>query len=147
MDLAAITVGISAVKAGFDTAKTAISIVKETIELLPNSRERQQIENALANASAKMTEGEASVAIGLGYTLCRCSYPPAVMLKVGTVPIRHLDAFSKGQALSQKPGPGGGMTGSIAVHECPRCGGTDLPGYSFERTAPPRPNNIDPAAS
>jgi hypothetical protein len=58
------------------------------------------------------------------------------MLMVGYLPIRSLSGIDKGQVLSRKPKAGGGLTGSIAVHECPRCKNTDAPGYNFERTVP-----------
>jgi hypothetical protein len=134
MDFASISAGMAAAKAGLDTIKATLGIIEEAKDLLPNSDQKNRIEMALTHASEKMAEGEAAVANALGYTLCRCQFPPTPMLMVGYLPIRHLSGIDMGQVLSQKPKAGGGMTGSIAVHECPKCKTTDAPGYNFLRT-------------
>jgi hypothetical protein len=137
MDFASVSTGIAAVKAGLDTVKTALGIIKDAKDMLPSSDQKQRIETALAQANEKMAEGEAAVANALGYTLCRCQFLPTPMLMVGHIPIRHLNGMDIGQALSQKRKAGGSMTGSIPVHECPKCKTTDAPSYpNFQRTAP-----------
>jgi hypothetical protein len=130
MDFASISAGMAAVQVGLDTAKAALGIIKDAKDMLPSSDQKQRIEAALAQANEKMAEGEAAVANALGYTLCRCQFPPTPMLLVGHIPIRHLSGVDMGQALSQKPKAGGGMTGSVPVHECPKCKTTDAPKLS-----------------
>jgi hypothetical protein len=135
MDFTSISAGMAALKAGLDTAKTALGIVKDAKDMLPSSDQKQRIETALAHANEKMAESEAGVANALGYTLCRCQFPPTPMLLVGHIPIVRLNGIDKGQALSRKSKAGGGMTGSVPVHECPRCRTTDAPNYpNFQRT-------------
>jgi hypothetical protein len=137
MDLGAISAGMSAFKAGLDTIKTALSIVKDVKDTLPSGSGKEQIGRALDQATEKMVEGEAAIAIALGYTLCRCAYPPTPMLMVGYVPIRQLRGIDRGQALSPRSPAGGSLTGAIPVHECPKCKNTDAPTYpSFQRTVP-----------
>ena len=142
MDFASISAGMAAVKAGLDTAKTALGIVRDAKDMLPSSDQKQRIETALAHASEKMAEGEAAVANALGYTLCRCQFPPTPMLLVGHIPIHHLSGIDKGQVLSQKPKAGGGMTGSVPVHECAKCKTTDAPNYpNFQRSVVAKQDN------
>ena len=134
VDFLAVSAGMSALKSGLDTVKTALGIIKDAKDLLPSGQEKNRITIALDHATEKMAEGEAAVASALGFTLCRCAFPPTPMLMVGYLPIRNLSGIDKGQVLSQKPKPGGGLTGSIAVHECPRCKNTDAPGDNFQRS-------------
>ena len=135
MDFMAVTAGMTAFKAGVETLRAAIGIVKDVRDALPSSGDKDRIGDALDEAMQKMAEGEATVASALGYTLCRCAFPPTPMLTVGHIPIRSLNGIDKGQALSRHSNTGGGMTGSIPVHECPKCKTTDAPTYpNFERT-------------
>ncbi len=121
-------------KTAFDTAKTALGIVRDVKDTLPSGNAKDRVGTALAQATEKMAEGEAAVAAALGYTLCRCQNPPTPMLMVGYLPIRHLSGIDKGHVLSQPARAGGGLTGSIPLHECPKCKNTDAPGYNFQRT-------------
>jgi hypothetical protein len=59
------------------------------------------------------------------------------MLMVGHLPIRFLSGMDKGDFLSRPARAGGGLTGSIPVHQCPKCKNTDAPNYpKFQRTVP-----------
>ncbi len=136
MNLSDVAAGLSAVKTAFDTAKTALGIVSDVRDTLPSGSAKDRVGTALEQATEKIAEGEAAVAAALGYTLCRCQNPPAPMLMVGHLPIRHLSGIDKGQVLSQSARAGGGLTGSIPVHECPKCKNTDAPGYNFQRAVP-----------
>jgi hypothetical protein len=91
---------MAALKTGLDTVKTALDIFKQAKDSLPNGEGKNQISNALNQATEKLAEGEAAVASALGFTLCRCAFPPTPMLMVGSIPIRHLSGIDRGQALS-----------------------------------------------
>ena len=135
MDFVTVTEGVIAFKSGLDTIKTAINIIKDVKDNMSNSTDKDFISNAIDQASQKMAEGEAAVAIALGYKLCRCTNPPNPMLLVGYIPIKNLNGMDKGQMLSRKTAIGGGLTGAIPVHECPKCKNTDAPTYpNFQRT-------------
>ena len=61
-------------------AKTAIDIGKEAKNLLPDGREKERIENQLASTERELAIAEATSAKELGYDLCKCTFPPQVML-------------------------------------------------------------------
>ena len=109
--------GISAVKTTFDALRTAIGLVKDTKDLLPKEK-AEAVSAALATAESSSRIAEAEVAKTLGYELCKCSFPPTIMLTVG-----------------QHNGRG---TGVGPVYECPRCGFNTAGPYMYERTAPER---------
>jgi hypothetical protein len=102
-DPATIISGISAVKSAFDAMRTAIGLVKETKDLLPNSNTTAAITAALATAESSSVLAEAEVAKALGYELCKCQFPPTPMLTVGSI--------DNPQAKLRGP-----------VFECPKCG-------------------------
>jgi hypothetical protein len=131
---------MAAVRTGLDTIKTAVGLIREAKDMLPSGEQKDKAGIALENAATKLAEGEAAVAVALGFTLCRCAFPPTPMLMVGHIPIRHLSGPDMGQVLSRKPKAGGELTGSVPVHECPKCGNTDAPSYDkFQRTVPKSP--------
>lgn len=86
-------------------------------DLLP--KEKADVVNAaLATAESSSAIAQAEVAKALGYELCKCSYPPTIMLTVG----QH---NGRGQGV----GP---------VSECPRCGFNTAGPFMYNRTAPER---------
>lgn len=137
MDISQIGADLAALKTGFETAKSGFGLLRSLWDAFPSGSEKDRAAAALEDAERKMAEAEAGVAAALGYTLCRCQFPPTPMLAVGHIPIRHLNGIDRGQVLAQHPKAGGGMTGSIPVHQCPKCKTTDAPSYpNFERTVP-----------
>lgn len=118
MDLASITAGVAAAKAGFDTLRTAIGLVKDVQGVLPAGERKEVVSRTLEEAETHVRIAEAQIAQALGFPLCTCSFPPPVMLKVGNR--RHI--LGDGQGFTQ-----------VAVHECPRCHQTDALGRSFNR--------------
>lgn len=134
MDFATINAGVAAVKSGLDVVKIALGLAKDAKDLLPSGDQKDQVGAALETATRKLAEGEAAVAASLGYKLCLCEFPPTPMLRVGHIRISQLSGMDKGPAMERN---GGGMTGSIAVHECPKCKQTDAPSYpNFARDRP-----------
>lgn len=116
-DPVTIVSGISAVKITFDALRTAIGLVKDTKELLPKEK-AEAVSAALATAESSSLIAEAEVAKALGYELCKCSFPPTIMLTVG----QH-------NGRGQGTGP---------VHGCPKCGYNTAGPYMYNRTAPER---------
>jgi hypothetical protein len=133
MDFATITAGIAAARTGLDTIKTAVGMVKEAKDMLPNGEQKDKTARALEDAALKLAEGESAVAQALGFNLCRCEFPPTPMLMVGHVRIMSLTHHDRQLAMARQV-KHGGMTGSVAVHECPKCKTTDAPSYTIERT-------------
>ena len=92
----------AAFKSTFDALRSAMGLLKDAKELLPPGDQRQQaITQALATAESSSKIAEAEIAKALGYELCKCEFPPTIMLTVG----EHLGR--------PKTGP---------VYECPKCG-------------------------
>lgn len=111
--------GISAIKTTFDTLRGAIGLLKDAKELLPKEK-ADAVNAALVTAESSSLIAQAEVAKALGYELCKCTYPPTIMLTVG----QH---NGRGQGV----GP---------VSECPRCGFNTAGPFTYERTAPERKN-------
>ena len=76
MDIVAIT---SALQLG----KEAVGFLKQVKDLLPTDSRRQEAERILEEAERSLEMAEAQVAKELGYRLCKCSWPPQIMLSKG----------------------------------------------------------------
>ena len=120
-DPATIAGGISAVKTVFDTLRSAIGLLKDTKELLPKDEKTATIDAALATVEMSSRTAEAEIAKALGYELCKCTFPPTIMLTVG----EHNGRTKLGV------GP---------VYECPRCGYNTAGPYLYKRIVPERNN-------
>jgi hypothetical protein len=107
-------------KNAVETLRSLWQLLKEVRsgEKKPTAEEEEVIEQALGEADRAAKVAEAEIAKALGYTLCRCQFPPIVMLTVG-------QRFVYGR---QDVSP---------VHECSSCGYCDAGGYAYDRIAPP----------
>ena len=115
--------GASAIKATFDSVRTAIGLVRDAEAISGhNEQQKKAIDNALATASSTATIAEMEIAKPFGYQLCRCQFPPTAMLTVGYFNRNVEDVASPGDP----------------VFECPKCGFTNAGPFTFKRTAPPR---------
>jgi hypothetical protein len=121
-DPGTIVTAVSAAKTTFDAVRSAIGLVKETKDLLPEGEKKAAITAALVTAESSSRIAEAEVAKALGYELCKCSFPPTIMLTVG----EH-----NGLVTELGIGP---------VFECPRCGYNTAGPYMYKRIAPERQN-------
>ena len=130
MDHTAITAGADAVRSGLQLLKTALDIARNARELLPEGDQKDQVGEALATAARKLMEGKTTIAHALGYSLCRCQFPPAPMLRVGHLLYRQLSGIDREVVLAQHVKAGGGLIGAVAVHVCPKCKQTDTPAYA-----------------
>jgi len=74
---------MASVKIGLSLFSEAIGLVKKTQEILPHSQEKEAIERSLNEASKAAKLAEAQIAQALGYHLCKCTFPPQVMLSNG----------------------------------------------------------------
>jgi hypothetical protein len=110
---------ISAAKIAFDAMRSAIALLKDTRDLLPKDEKTAAITEALLTAESSSRIAEAEIANALGYELCKCTFPPTIMLTVGEHNGRP------------KLGP---------VYECPRCGYNTAGPITYNRIAPEREN-------
>ena len=65
-------------------AKGALDVVRGAKDLLPDSAEKQAATVSLDQAERAFQIAEASAASELGFPLCRCTWPPQIMLRVGS---------------------------------------------------------------
>ena len=70
LDVATIATGIGALKTGIDIVKS----------LIPKGEEGEPARLQLENAERQIQIAEAQVAEGLGYTICKCTFPPNICI-------------------------------------------------------------------
>lgn len=111
----ALVKGLSAAKLGFDTIRAVLGVMKDTKDMLPEGQ-RAVVAEAIEQSTRQFDLAELEIAKALGYELCRCAFPPTIMLLAG-----HLS----GRGNPPKVGP---------VYECPKCGHNTSQPFDFERT-------------
>jgi len=117
-DLSTVAVAVAALKPTFDALRSAMGLLKDAKELLPPGDRREvAITQALAVAESSSKIAEAEVAKALGYELCKCEFPPTIMLTVG----EHVGR--------PKTGP---------VYECSKCGFNTATPFMYNRFVPER---------
>jgi hypothetical protein len=107
-------------KTGFDTFRSAVGLVRDTEKALGRDETSNKVINAaLDHAVGTAAIAEVEIAKGLGYELCKCQFPPTIMLTVGGI-----------------TGPQGQP--ARPIYECPKCGYNSSGGWSYNRIAPKR---------
>jgi hypothetical protein len=110
---------IGALKPTFDAPRSAMGLLKDAKDLLPSGDKREEaISQALITAESSAKIAEAEIAKALGYELCKCEFPPTIMLTVGRHNVR-----------SGHSGP---------VYECAKCGYNTAGPWMYDRIAPER---------
>lgn len=69
---------------GISLLGSVVSTVKSVIDILPK-REKEEASQKLLEVEEKLQIVEAQIAEGLGYELCKCTWPPQIMLHAGEV--------------------------------------------------------------
>ena len=69
---------------GISLLASVVSTVKTAVDILPK-REKEEASQRLIEVEEKLQIAEAQIAKGLGYELCRCTWPPQIMLHAGDV--------------------------------------------------------------
>ena len=128
MDLASISAGVAAAKAGFDALRSAIGLVKEIEGILPTGEQKDAVGASLAVAEQRLKIAEAQIAQGLGYPLCRCAFPPRPMLRIGYR--RPQGGMDLAMAM-QEQRYSRGAAAMFEVHQCPKCGRNDASPHPF----------------
>lgn len=112
-----IAAGAAGVKTAFQAVKDLLGVVREAKDLLPDDR-KEATEVAIVETEKQLKIAEVQIAGALGYQLCRCEFPPHIMLRVGYMTMDQPPKFHT----------------SDAVYECPKCHDTTAGGYGFQRT-------------
>jgi hypothetical protein len=113
MDMQQFMDGLAAAKTGFDILRSAVGLIRDAETVLPADK-KDAVSRALDEADKQIRLAEAQIAQALGYTLCRCAFPPTPMLVVGF----RLDARNHTD---------------VEVHECPVCKRDDAMGWAWSR--------------
>ena len=66
--------------------RDAIGLAKDANNLLNEGAQKDAVAKALSQAEHSAALAEAQIAQSLGYELCRCTFPPQIMLLVGRHP-------------------------------------------------------------
>jgi hypothetical protein len=61
-------------------AKTALDIIKGVRSELPKGPEAERAQQQIEKAESALETSKAEIAKSLGYKLCKCRFPPQVML-------------------------------------------------------------------
>src|SRR5947208_16879619 len=92
-------------KTAFDMFRSAIGLYRDVRPGTENPEQAKAITAALDEAEKAAQLAEAKIAQALGYELCKCPFPPILMLAVG-YHYRNLSGHKVGDP----------------VYECPKCG-------------------------
>lgn len=107
--------GLIQLKAVFDLFRSALGSVKDASDLLPDGEEKETVGQVLKEAENAAQIAEASIAQAFGYELCKCTFPPIPMLRVG---YRM---------------PHGERNKVQYIYECPKCNQNSAGGWAFNR--------------
>lgn len=72
-----------AIKNSLSLFRDAITVVKGAKDLMPVGTDKETVEKSLMAAERAGHLAEAQIAQALGYRLCRCTFPPQIMLSHG----------------------------------------------------------------
>lgn len=64
-------------------SKMTISFLKDMKELIPDEDKKNEIEQRIKTVERELALAEAGTAKELGYDLCKCTFPPQIMLFTG----------------------------------------------------------------
>lgn len=67
-------------KAGLEMAASALSILRQARNALPESPEKDLSTIEINAAERQLALAESQIAQSLGYELCQCTFPPQIML-------------------------------------------------------------------
>lgn len=62
--------------------KEALSYAKKITDLISNKSEKKAVAQKLEKAEKAFKIAETELAINLGYEICRCTWPPQIMLEM-----------------------------------------------------------------
>ena len=108
-------IGFEVIPDVFKGIMAIIALLKQAKDLLPDSSEKRAVEQSLEEAERKSKLVEAQIADALGYQLCKCTFPPQIMLSIGFR--QGLEYFSCERCGSIWPPPDTGTVEVVADFE------------------------------
>lgn len=91
-DISDVKVAFDALKIGLGLFRDAIGLAKDVKSSLPEGEKKRTIDASLEKAELSSRLAEVQVAQALGYSLCKCTFPPQIMLSQGMRPTMYLEA-------------------------------------------------------
>ena len=85
-------VAFDALKLGLGLFRDAIGLARDVQSSLPEGEKKKTIDESLTRADVSSRTAEAQIAQSFGYTLCKCTFPPQIMLSQGMRPTAYLEA-------------------------------------------------------
>lgn len=61
--------------------RNTVGLFKDAVSLLPMGKNRDEIKRLIDDADKKTGAFETDAAVKLGYPICRCTWPPQIMLQ------------------------------------------------------------------
>jgi len=86
-----------------NVGKGTVDLLKSAASLLPVGKNRDEIEQKVQAAAALLARNDAKLAKELGYSLCRCTYPPQIMLSKGHHEVHGMEVSVCPKCNSQNP--------------------------------------------
>jgi hypothetical protein len=95
------TIGL--LKDALDAMKGVLEFFKLTRDLSKDDKEKAALGVTIESAEKKMRAAEAQIAQAFGYEICKCTYPPQIMLSVGHHPVHGNEMFSCAKCGAKRP--------------------------------------------
>ena len=74
---------MSALKTALELVGGVLATLKQVKDLLPDGSKKEEVAEGLEQAERQLGIAEAQAAQVLGYELCKCTFPPQIMLFTG----------------------------------------------------------------
>ena len=88
-DASTVASGLAGIKNGMDIIRSALELFKGATGALPNGDRKTAIADSIERAEREIRLGETQIALALGYHLCRCTFPPQIMVSVSHAHGQH----------------------------------------------------------
>ena len=76
---------LQSLESGLGLLRGALDSMKAVKDLLPKGPKRNEVESRLQDAERQVALSESQIAQSLGYKLCKCTFPPRIMLSRGVL--------------------------------------------------------------
>jgi hypothetical protein len=86
-------------------SRSALDLFKSLRGLLPKGPDADAADEQLDRAEKALRASEAELAKALGYELCKCTFPPQIMLSQGRHPVHDKEIFECPKCGKQEPSP------------------------------------------
>jgi hypothetical protein len=86
-----------------ECSRAAVSELKQIRNLMPASKDRDNIDERIKRAEDLLSRADAELAQKLGFYLCKCAFPPKIMLWVESRSAHVCQSCGHQQPIATKP--------------------------------------------